>query len=360
MSNKRQKQENQKISEAQESKASKQDKKAKPASKIIYLMYAALVACIVAYVLTSISVIGILAFVLIAVILVTEFRMSLKSEGGRKTVIDIMIAVVAAVLIFWVLPATVLHTSSPIDVVASCSMLPVLHRGDIVVLHGISDMSSFLEEHNIPVVSVSQASFSNMVNNMQSEFIEPFAYTSSGNTATISSVIQKNSQYTLGLYNLECIAEEEQSEPSSLNSCLVSQSTEASDLIKYNYAIADLQTSSGNASIVYVPSIVIGNTTVLENYSNPIIVYKTTSKDYFTGDIIHRLFAAIKVNNTYYLLTKGDNNPILDIESLNYPVNSSNVIGYVVGSVPYAGYPSLIIKGEVGSVPGCNQTIVRN
>ena len=35
--------------------------------------------------------------------------------------------------------------------------------------------------------------------------------------------------------------------------------------------------------------------------------------DYFTGDIIHRLVAALDVNGSYYTLTKGDNNPVLAI-----------------------------------------------
>ncbi len=308
---------------------------------------------IIGYVLSGLEILGALAFVLILVTVAVEFRSSIKAEGGRKTLVDVVMAVTAAIIIFWLIPAAILQTNSPINVVASCSMLPTLHRGDVVLLHGIPNMTTFLSKHNIPVVNVSQAQFSGMVSNMQGEFAQPFAYFN-GNPSEISSITGSSSPSGFGFYSLECIA---RSSPSMYGQCSTNQQN---NLIKYGYSTARLVTPEGNKSIVYVPSITIANTTIAENYSNPIIVYKTTSVDYFTGDIIHRIFAAMNVDGKYYILTKGDNNPILDIESLNYPVNSSDVIGYVVTDVPYLGFPSLIIKGQVGNVPGCNQTIVRN
>lgn len=327
----------------------------KKGNSLIYILYAALILCIIGYILTGLIVIGAIAFILILVVIAMEFRSSLRSEGAMKTLVDVIVAVVAAVIIFWLIPAAALSTSSPINVVASCSMLPVLHRGDLVFLHGIANMSAFLSRNHIPVVNVSQAEFNGMTNNMQSEFIEPFAYFN-GDRSQISSIITNNRTFGVGFYSLECIAS--QSQASQYGRCYVP--TQQGNLIRYNYSTTRLVTPQGNESIVYVPSITIGNTTVVENYSNPIIVYKTTKQDYFTGDIIHRLFAAMRVGNSYYLLTKGDNNPVLDIESLNYPANSSDVLGYVVFGVPYLGYPSLIIKGQIGNVPGCNQTIMRS
>jgi signal peptidase I len=325
-------------------------------NKLIYLLYIVLVLCIIGYVLSGIVLLGLAAFILIIAVIAIEFRLSVKSEGGMKTLTDIIVAVVAAVLIFWLIPAAVLQTGSPINVVASCSMLPVLHRGDVVVLHGISNMSSFLALHKIPVANVSQGEFNNMINNMQNEFIEPFAYFNNSKS-DISPVIDTVSYSGIGFYNLACLAQEP---TARYNQCYVSNASQQASLIKYNSSIAKVVAPQANGSIVYVPSIVIGNIPIAENYSNPIIVYKTTKDDYFTGDIIHRVFAAMKVGDNYYLLTKGDNNAILDIESLNYPINSSDVLGYVIADVPYLGFPSLIIKGQIGNVPGCNQTIVRN
>lgn len=323
---------------------------------IIYTIYALLAASIILYIFTGITPVGYAAFILFIVVLVAEFRMSIATEGHKNTIKDVAIAVGAVVLIFIAL-AAYLQTSSPINVVASCSMLPVLHRGDLVVLHGIDNMSTFLNSHNIPVVNVTKNQFNNMVNNMQNEFVEPLAY-SSNRSSSLYEILPKNySGYTVGFFNLACISTQSQESSLSYNQCEVSQSN---NLIKYNYAIAGINTSGGAQKVVYVPSIAIGNTTIVENYSNPIIVYKTSRQDYFTGDIIHRVFAAIRVGDEFYILTKGDNNPVLDIESFNYPENQSSVIGYVLADIPYLAYPSLIIKGQVGNVPGCNQTIVRN
>lgn len=330
----------------------------KTSNLVIYSLYAAIILLIIAYIFTGLALIGLLAFALIIAAIALELRASLRYEGGRRTLIDIGIAVAAAILIFWAIPALLLQTSSPINVVESCSMLPTLHRGDLVLLHGISNTSTFLKSHNIPVVNVTGQQFSSMVSTMQNEFVEPFAYYPS-DPNQISSIVAANaSGYSVGFYNLECIAKEGATQSPQYGKCQLS--SQSSNLIKYGYAAAKLEAASGNKSIIYVPSITIGNTTVVENYSNPIIVYKTTSMDYFSGDIIHRLVAAIDVDGKYYLLTKGDNNPILDIESLNYPENQSAVIGYVISDIPYLGYPSLIIKGQIGPVAGCNQTIIRN
>ncbi len=344
---------------ARQRESKEEDDESKKASNLlIYSLYAAIILLIIAYILTDLALIGLLAFVLIIAAIVLELRASLRYEGGRKTLVDIAIAIVAAVLLFWVIPALVLQTGSPINVVESCSMLPTLHRGDLVLLHGISNMSLFLTSHKVPVVNVTEQQFSGMVSNMQNEFVEPFAYYPS-NPNQISSIIAANaSGYGVGFYNLECIAREGTTSSPKYSQCQLS--SQASNLITYNYATAKLETKSGNESILYVPSIMVGSTSVVENYTNPIIVYRTTSRDYFSGDIIHRLVAAINVDGKYYLLTKGDNNPILDIESLNYPANQSDVLGYVVSDIPYLGFPSLIIKGQISPVAGCSQTIVRS
>lgn len=328
-------------------KAKKSEKK----DQYMLLLYVLLVILIIAYIFTSIVLLGVFAFLLFIAILVIEFRISLKSEGAKKTTMDIIIAVVFAVVVFWVIPSALLQTTSPINVVASCSMLPVMHRGDLVLLHGIKNTSEFLQKYNIPVVNVSQQQFSGMVDNMHEEFLAPLPYTDNNIlTANPSGIItDSNIAYQIGMFR--CIG---------ASSCYISPDSQPG-LIKYNYGIANVVTPSGTYEIVYVPSIVIGNTNVTENYSNPIIVYKTIKNDSFYPEvIIHRVFAALKVGNSYYFLTKGDNNAVLDIEAGNYPINSSDVLGYVVASVPYLAYPSLIIRGEVGSVPGCNQTIVRN
>lgn len=307
---------------------------------------------------------------LLVVGIATEIRVSSNVIGTSKTALEVVEVLVGAYLLFVVVPSILLQTAHlgggwigitfnpPIDVVASCSMLPVLHRGDIVILHGITNMSAFLEHHDIPVVNVSRMQFESMVSNMQTEFLEPFAYLN-GSKSDLTQSIRNGTKYGYGLYNVVCLSKESQEETLAYDQCFVPENSQGDNFIKYNYSIAKLASNDGNTSTLYISSITIGNTSITENYSNPVIVYRTTSQDYFEGDIIHRAFAAIRVGGNYYILTKGDNNPVLDIEDLNYPVNSSNVLGYVVADIPVIGYASLILKGQIGSVAGCNQTIVR-
>lgn len=71
------------------------------------------------------------------------------SAGGIKTTIkEVVIAVVVAVGV-WIALIVILQTSSPIDVVTSCSMVPVLERGDMIFLQG--------GEINVPTIKYSGA-----------------------------------------------------------------------------------------------------------------------------------------------------------------------------------------------------------
>ena len=326
----------------------------KKAGFLVYLLYILLLISIMVYIFTGSSIAGAAAFILIIGVIVYEFSDSFRTIGFTKTIAEVCLAILLAVALIWFIPSLILHTSSPIDVVASCSMLPTLHRGDIVILHDIPNMSTFLEANHIPVINVSRNAFQNMEDNMQSEFLEPVPY-SKNNASHIYSSYNASDNQSIGFYNIACMA---RLPPTRYSECLVTN--QSSNLIQYNYSLArEVNNKGANITIPYVSSITIDGTTIVENYSNPIIVYKTTKYDYFTGDIIHRLVAALDVNGSYYTLTKGDNNPVLDIEALNYPSNTSNVVGYVVSDVRYIGYLSLIIRGEISPVAGCNQTIVR-
>ena len=327
----------------------------KPMQYELYILYAALVASVIGYVVTGTQLIGALAFVLLITIIAVEFKYSIKEDGVRKSLYDVIMAIVA-IAIVWMILMAVLETSSPVDVVASCSMLPSLHRGDMVLLHGIPNMSSFLESHNVPVVNVSPQEFNRTIANISSESLAYFAYNPS-DKAEIAEIFGSR-QLPVALYNTQCIdAFESEGLSSRIGSCMVD--SQGSNLIKYNYSIENVSQNGNTYYTAQTSSITIANTTINENYSNPIIVYRTTSRDSFSGDIIHRLFAAIKSGNEYYMLTKGDNNGGLDVKFVNYPANESAVVGYVIGDVPYVGYLRLIISGMFATPAGCNSTIVR-
>jgi len=326
---------------------------------VSWLLYALLVVAVVAYAFTSSVLIGMGAFALVVIILMYEFRQSVKEEGAKGTVVDVAKAL-AVVAVIWLVLIIVLGTTQPVNVVASCSMLPVLNRGDLVFLHGISNMSSFLQSNHIPVINVSQSQFNSMEANMNSEFLAYFAYAKVDHSDIGYIGNFSNSTYGIGLYNTHCIDYYSSlSEPTEYARCAVPAGYQSRNLIRYNYSIGKAVINGVTEQAVYTSSITIANHTVVENYSNPIIIYQTTPSDYFSGDIIHRVVAALDVNSSYYILTKGDNNPGLDMEFGNYPISQSSVIGYNIATVPLIGYLKLIISGQLGAVAGCNQTMLR-
>ncbi len=307
------------------------------------------------YIFLKVVVLGAVAFVALVVAVVAEFRYSVKEEGMRKSVYDILAAIVA-IVVLWIILIIFLGTSAPINVVASCSMLPTLHRGDLVILHGISNMTTFLDSHNIPVVSVSPQEMNSTLANMNSEFLAYFAHDPS-NLSSIGEIFSSRS-LPISLYNTKCIdLAEARGAYGDIGACAVK--SQNSNLIRYSYSIANISTGGTAAYIAQTSGITLANTTITENYSNPVIVYRTTGNDSFSGDIIHRLVAAIRSGNQYYLLTRGDNNGGLDIQFVNYPVEQNAVLGYVIYDIPYIGYLRLIVSGMFATPAGCNTTILR-
>lgn len=335
------------------------ERKAKSGKKAmsIWVLYAILIASIAAYIFYNNVLIGVFAFVVLVLAIVLDVKTSVETGGIQGAFKEIAMAVGAVVLV-WIILIAVLGTSSPVDVVVSCSMLPTLQRGDLVVVHGISNLSSFAEENHVPVVNMTQSQFSAMQAGMYSEFLAYYAYYPSNRSDISETISQSVSGYSIGLYNTKCISGYLfEGQYNRVAGCMVS--SQSGNPIKYSYSIGNVTINGQVYNEVYTSGISILNTTVSQNYSNPIIIYKTTSSDSFSGDIIHRLYAVIRVGGDYYTLTKGDNNPYLDIEAANYPANQSSIVGYEVARVPYVGYLRLILTGQVGQVPGCNMQLQR-
>jgi hypothetical protein len=112
---------------------------------------------------------------------------------------------------------------------------------------------------------------------------------------------------------------------------------------------------------VYTSGISIGGQTIVGDRNNSVVVYSTVPQDLFyqegDGYIVHRVYAILNVSGDYYVLTKGDNNPGLDVQYSNYPANLSYVQGKVVASIPYLGYLKLILSSHFTEPAGCNSTI---
>ena len=332
-------------------------KKKKGSSKSTWALYALLAALIIAYAITGSALVGLAALLSIAAIFYYEIRHSFKTEGARKSVIDIAMAIGAALLV-WLAMIFFLHTAAPIDAVSSCSMLPALQRGDIVVLSGLGNVTQFIESKHVPVVNISEGAFQRMEANISStEFLSFYAY-AKANRSQISYIFDNGTGQGVGLYNNACLSQYSYlGEQKYFYKCYVA--SQGSNLIRYSYSVGSVSLNGAVRSIVYTSEITIGNASIGADYGNPIVVYQTTKNDYFSGSIIHRVLAVLNVSGSYYFLTKGDNNQALDIEFGNYPAGASDVMGYVIADVPIVGYIKLLLSGQLAVPAGCNQTILR-
>lgn len=290
------------------------------------------------------SLFGFISLVLIIIIVAMEFVISGKQEGYRKSVIEVLIAIVI-IVVLWFSLRFMLNTNDPVDVVPSCSMLPALQRGDLIVLHGVNAQSL-----KAPIVNVTRADFTNMLANISSEHLVCLAYRSTGNGVLLSQFEQ--SGYALGLFKFTGSSYE-----------LAQPGIQNNNLVRYACGYQDVR-QSGNTLIkeAYTKNISINGFTINENLNNSVLVYRTVPNDYFysIGDtyIVHRAYAVLNVSGSYYLLTKGDNNPGLDLQYGNLPINSTDIQGSTVLDIPYLGYLKIIMSGQPAEPAGCNSTVV--
>src|SRR5690348_11452542 len=145
----------------------------------LWPLYLLLIIFILGYSLNNNIYLGLAAFVIIVIILVLIAK-EVKEEvnvTGKMEVIKEVALYLGAAIVIWLILIFVLQTSSPINAVASCSMLPVLQKGDMVVLHGISNFSGFLSSRSsVPIVNVSTQQFQSFEGNINSEFLAYYAY----------------------------------------------------------------------------------------------------------------------------------------------------------------------------------------
>ncbi len=103
------------------------------------------------------------------------------------------------------------------------------------------------------------------------------------------------------------------------------------------------------------------------NLSNDVVVYQPVKGEYYSrvGDIIHRAYILLKnkEDGKTYFLTKGDNNPIFDIQVYdenigegNAPVELARSKGRILATIPYLGYFKLFISPAAIPTPdGCDR-----
>ncbi|MFH1393476.1 MAG: hypothetical protein ABII71_02360 [Candidatus Micrarchaeota archaeon] len=260
-------------------------------------------------------------------ILGTEIKHNTKKFGWKHEVVDTAVALAVA-LIIWFGAMYFLNTSSPVSGVVSCSMLPNLYRGDFVVVQG-ADPAAY---H----ISMAKEDFALFENEFSTVFNSHDNYTVPG------------SLYAYCIYSPAAdFCQEFSVNPDDF--------LEMRGPLSYRYTMCTITPQEGE--LAYSPclkSISYGGTEYLTNFNNDVIVYQPAATDLYgrVGDIVHRVLFVLNVEGEKYYITRGDNNPVLDIQVYDYrgrmgnhPVSQENYKGKVILRVPVLGYFKLLISG---------------
>ena len=253
---------------------------------LLYLM----VILFVLFILTKNPIVGILAGLTFISIFIVDIMSGAEEHGWKEELIGIAKAAGVAI-VFWILIIVLMDSSTPISGIVTCSMLPRYDRGDMILLHGIRNFS----EINAPVIEMTEDEFAGIYGreNVACGQMGPLEYLCSQNCQRL-----KRDGSPLGTETL----------------CAVGLGYKGQE--------------------------------IHENYSNDVIVYTPKPYGYNSPlqgmDIIHRVFAKIKVGDKYYFMTKGDNNPVFDSYWFSI-IPEQDVKGKVVVRIPFLGYFKLFI-----------------
>jgi hypothetical protein len=88
------------------------------------------------YIVTQFALFALLAFIALLYLLAGELLPSSGSAREVRAGIEEAVVALAAAIAAWFLLSLALQTGSPLNVVTSCSMRPVLDRGDLILLQG--------------------------------------------------------------------------------------------------------------------------------------------------------------------------------------------------------------------------------
>lgn len=266
----------------------------------------------------------------IFVFVAMEIKQGATKHGWKHEVLDTVIALIVAVAV-WFGASFILNTSTPISAVVSCSMLPNLERGDFVIVQG-TELQAYeisMTQEELDSLDGRAAIFSGG-EQVLSDPGSMFSYCS------LERLSGRNPQ----------VCQDFVDSPESF--------TEKKGAFTYNYGKCPITFSNGTESYQpCVTSVEFKGKEYITNLSNDIIVYMPRGDDaYDVGDIVHRLMFKIDVGGETYYLTRGDNNPTLDIQAYvyganrpNHPVAQDNVRGKVIARIPFLGYFKLFVSG---------------
>jgi len=299
-------------------------------------IYGLIIIFFVFYFISRIWLFGLLVGASIIWMVVLEFWLGAKQHGWKDELKETAAALLLALFI-WFGAGFVLQTPSPLNAIVSCSMLPHLQRGDMIILsgdrldapaeeigalEGIGDAKVY--RGNVQLLSVKGSLYAYCAARRGNAICNEFV-------TSQSEFAEKHGELTIGYEKCASLYP-------------------ASGRVENGPCVAWLE---------------VNGRRYYENLSNDVVVYAPEKDEYYSrvGDIIHRAFIKLKTPNGTYFLTKGDNNPIFDIQVYdeqsgmgNRPVEISRSKGRVLLQVPIIGYFKLFISPQAILTPeGCDR-----
>jgi len=315
----------------------------KNALKNPYIQGAILILGLILYLLSPNDAFRLLTGAIVAItiigLVVLEIKEGAKQQGWKHEIKDTVLTLIAA-LILWFAAQFVLNTSSPISAVVTCSMLPNLQRGDFAIVQGASPSAYEIE----------------MTKNELDELYGDSKFYANGQNYSVKGSLYSYCAYIRPEFCKEFVATPEKF-----------PETKGSLTFHYSSCTMDIK-NKGKMTEPCVTSVEYKEKIYPVNTSNEIIVYQPDKNELYSlsGDIIHRAYFKIKIKETgeYYYLTKGDNNPILDIQAYDYmlkmgnePIYQKKIKGKMIFKVPLLGYYKLLISGFFTEPPQCSMQL---
>lgn len=292
------------------------------------------------YVLTKNSFFGVLVLLELLLIVALEIRHGVRKHGWKAELKDIAISL-GAILLLWFAAMFVMGTSVPLNAVVSCSMLPNIERGDMVFVQGAAPIGYDVE--------ISQAEFAQLN-------ASPTVHVPGGSTLELKgSLYTYCAQFPTGQTCRQFF-----SEPESF------YETRGPFLFQYGKCTRENREGRFSYQTPCLEYVEFNGTKYYPDLSHDTIVYAPAQGDLYSlaGDIIHRVYFTMHVGDSTFYLTKGDNNPVMDIQEYGYslemgnsPPGQSQYKGKIIGRMPFIGYLKLFTAGFFSETANCDSTL---
>jgi len=250
-------------------------------------------------------------------IVLLEIWIGVKTGGLGNEVKETVLAILVAAAL-WYGGGWLLNTAVPLDAVVSCSMLPALNRGDMLVLHG--------GEVEAPIAKMSGAEW---------------------DAVEASGVLKR-----------QCaLCKDANSEWGCLGDNMGGMAT-PSGLLDFKCSLCERKNTAGSKQFVpCVTGVDINGKNFDYSKGMETVVYAPKPSDPFarSGDIVHRARFIVDVDGRKYIFTKGDNNNLFDVQIGNAPVEPERIRGRALVRLPYMGYLKLFLSGMFGEPVGCDE-----